>query len=360
MAPRFWGSSTPSRAEQQGLGSVGRRRRRGGRPGRRSGRGGSRRPRPGGGRCRRGRSSRAGGAKVIGVPAWWAASARARRRCRPAASSCSRRRCTRPARSASSTAWVPQRTSSAGAPRQDPAGGPGRAARGGSARAGRDARRRGAQDIRPVAPHALRSTDARAARSSWSPQGRRRPWRPLWPAVRADGQRRAGGRTLRQAVRLDPLQAPFQLGDLLLHAADQLQHRVRQVGDAGGGLNPALLARLRVAHGDHPGGHAHHRAVGGHVPGHDRPRGDDGAFADGDGPQDLGPDADDDVVPQGGVALGAAQAAGALGVVDAQGDALVEGAVVPDLGRLADDHAHPVVDEEALADLRLRGESRSR
>ena len=36
----------------------------------------------------------------------------------------------------------------------------------------------------------------------------------------------------------------------------------------------------------------------------------------------------------------------------AEGDAVVDGAVVADLGGLADDDAHAVVDEQALADLR--------
>src|SRR5204863_7803824 len=46
-------------------------------------------------------------------------------------------------------------------------------------------------------------------------------------------------------------------------------------------------------------------------------------------------------------ALGAARERG-----PAEGDALVDGAVVADLGGLADDDAHAVVDEDAAADLR--------
>ena len=63
-----------------------------------------------------------------------------------------------------------------------------------------------------------------------------------------------------------------------------------------------------------------------------------------EGPQDLGPGGDEDVVADGGVAL-ALVLAGA-----AQGDAVVDEAVVPHLGGLADDDAHTVVDDQALAD----------
>jgi hypothetical protein len=44
-------------------------------------------------------------------------------------------------------------------------------------------------------------------------------------------------------------------------------------------------------------------------------------------------------------------ALGSLGAGASQGNALEEVAVVADLRRLADDHPHAMVDEEALADL---------
>ena len=60
----------------------------------------------------------------------------------------------------------------------------------------------------------------------------------------------------------------------------------------------------------------------------------------------LGACADQDIAAQGGVAL-AGVLAGA-----AEGHAVVDGAVVSDLRRLAEDDAHAVVDEQAAADLR--------
>ena len=59
----------------------------------------------------------------------------------------------------------------------------------------------------------------------------------------------------------------------------------------------------------------------------------------------MAPRGEQDVVADGGVAL-AVVLAGA-----AQGDAVVDQAVVADLGGLADDDAHAVVDDQAAADL---------
>jgi len=67
---------------------------------------------------------------------------------------------------------------------------------------------------------------------------------------------------------------------------------------------------------------------------------------DGDRPEDLCPRADDDVVFQRWMALHLDQ------VNAAQGDVMVEQDVVADLGRLADDRAHAVVDDKAAADAR--------
>ena len=58
----------------------------------------------------------------------------------------------------------------------------------------------------------------------------------------------------------------------------------------------------------------------------------------------MAPAADQHVVADGGMAL-AVVLAGA-----AQGDAVVDQAVVADLGGLADDDAHAVVDDQAAAD----------
>jgi len=71
---------------------------------------------------------------------------------------------------------------------------------------------------------------------------------------------------------------------------------------------------------------------------------DAGIVAHIDSADDLGAGADHYVAAQSRVALDA------LATGPSQGYPLVEGAVIADLGRLADDHAGPVVDEEAIAD----------
>ena len=71
---------------------------------------------------------------------------------------------------------------------------------------------------------------------------------------------------------------------------------------------------------------------------------DAGVVADVDIAEDLGTAADDNVVAEGGVAL-AGFFPGA-----AERDALIEKAVIPDLGGFADDDAHAVIDEETAAD----------
>ena len=101
-----------------------------------------------------------------------------------------------------------------------------------------------------------------------------------------------------------------------------------------------------VVEGDDVAGHADHRGVGRHV-GHDDRAGADAWRCSPTvmAPMSLAPAPTTTLFPSVGwrfVALGAGAA---------QGHALVEVAVVADLRRLADDDAHAVVDEEALADL---------
>src|SRR5439155_13765731 len=72
---------------------------------------------------------------------------------------------------------------------------------------------------------------------------------------------------------------------------------------------------------------------------------DPAARPDGEGPDDAGAGPDDDIVGQGRVALLLLEARAA------QGDAVEQRDVLPDLGRLADDHAHAVVDEQARPQL---------
>ena len=101
---------------------------------------------------------------------------------------------------------------------------------------------------------------------------------------------------------------------------------------------------VREAHGDDPPRHADDRRVGRHVGDDDRAGPDPRALADVDGADQLGVRADDDAIVEGRVAL-LVEPAGA-----AEGDALVEHDVVADLGRLADDDAHAVIDEQPFAD----------
>src|SRR5262245_53646190 len=71
-----------------------------------------------------------------------------------------------------------------------------------------------------------------------------------------------------------------------------------------------------------------------------------GAFADGDRPEHYRADADDNIVFERGMALAALLARAA------ERHALVERDPIADFARLADHHAHAVVDEEAPADRR--------
>ena len=96
-------------------------------------------------------------------------------------------------------------------------------------------------------------------------------------------------------------------------------------------------------------GVADHGRVGRHVVDDHAVGADLRAVADRDRPEQLGARADRDVVLDGRVAL-AGREAGA-----AERHALVERDVVADLGRLADHHAHAVVDEEARRRSRAAG-----
>ena len=95
---------------------------------------------------------------------------------------------------------------------------------------------------------------------------------------------------------------------------------------------------------NHPAGNAHHRAVGGDIAQQHRAGADAGVSPHGDRPQHLGAGPHHHVLAQGGMALadGLTRAA--------QGDPLVEQAVVADHAGFADHHAHAVVDEHPLAD----------
>jgi hypothetical protein len=134
---------------------------------------------------------------------------------------------------------------------------------------------------------------------------------------------------------------------------DQAAHRLRQrvvvLRDAVGGeahLVGGLLAALASSGWMMRAGMPTAVAPGRHRLDHHRVAAHLGAIAHGEAAQHLGAGAHHHVAAQRGMPLGALVERGA-----AQRDALVDGAAVADLGRLADHHAHAVVDEHALTDL---------
>ena len=132
---------------------------------------------------------------------------------------------------------------------------------------------------------------------------------------------------------------PFQPG---IQRLKLLLHRVGHVDLV------HLPGEVHLLPGDahHPGGDAHGGGLRRYFAEHHRVGRDAGIVPYFEGAQHFGSGGHHHIVPQGGVAL-AVVLAGAP-----QGDPVVEQAVVADLGRLADDDAHAVVDEQALADLR--------
>src|SRR4029450_5217131 len=123
---------------------------------------------------------------------------------------------------------------------------------------------------------------------------------------------------------------------------DHLAHGVRQIGlvevDVAG--HPLAIAIC------YPPRNADDNGVRGNLAYDDRARADPAAVADLEGADDLGAGADNDVVAQGRMAFLALQAR------PAEGHALQQRDVLTDLGGLADDDPHAVIDEEAGAELR--------
>ncbi len=85
-----------------------------------------------------------------------------------------------------------------------------------------------------------------------------------------------------------------------------------------------------------------------HILDDDGPGADLGVVPDDERSEDLGGGADDHPVADGRMPLAALLSG------PAEGHALIDRYVVTDLGRLADDHTHAVVDEQAAADARAR------
>ena len=109
-------------------------------------------------------------------------------------------------------------------------------------------------------------------------------------------------------------------------------------------MNLVEIVEFAALATDDAGGDAHGGAVFGHFLEHHGVGGDLGVVGDLEGAENFGARAHQDVVAEGGVTLADVLAG------TTEGHTLVEGAVVPDLGGLADDDAHTVVDEQTLAD----------
>ena len=138
------------------------------------------------------------------------------------------------------------------------------------------------------------------------------------------------------------------LGQLAL----QLLHPVGQGGQLlqGGILHAGLVHVVGEVGGpsgdaDDLGGDAHGGGVVGHLAEDHGVGGDTGIIPHFKGTQYLGSAADEHVVADGWVALALVLARAA------QGHAVVDQAVIPHLGGLADDDAHAVVDDQAASDL---------
>src|SRR5262249_47059228 len=135
--------------------------------------------------------------------------------------------------------------------------------------------------------------------------------------------------------------------DLFLEGVDAIHHLLEGSGQRVGQIG---LVEIDAAHPGaitecYPPRHADDNRVFRHLPHHHRARADAAARADGEGPDNLGARAHHHVVAEGGMTL-LPLVAGA-----AEGDALEQAHVPSQLRRLADDHAHTVVDEEARTQL---------
>src|SRR5215472_8627819 len=157
-------------------------------------------------------------------------------------------------------------------------------------------------------------------------------------------------RCLHIGIGMGPL-ALFELRHARSQAGDLVEQAVEGAGDRIGqaaGWNAIGVERwhgrlLGAAAADRPGRHANHRRAVGHLREHDGGGCDASAVADPERPQYLRAGTDDDAVAEGWVSLLAELAA--LRRAAAQSHAVIECAVVADLGRFADDEAHAVVDE---------------
>ena len=99
---------------------------------------------------------------------------------------------------------------------------------------------------------------------------------------------------------------------------------------------------------DHPAGHAHHSAVGGHLLKNYRPGPYFGILTHSERTQNLRPRAHHHIILQRGVPLSGFFSR------TSQGHTLVQGHIIPDNRRLSNDHTASVVNEQPFADCGAR------
>src|SRR5215831_15004237 len=143
------------------------------------------------------------------------------------------------------------------------------------------------------------------------------------------------------------LELLLQRLDLFLQRVDALHHLLESSGQR---VRQIRLVEIDAAHPGpvtecYPAGDAHDNRVFRHLPHYHRARADAASRADGEGADDLGARSHHHVVGEGGMTL-LPLVAGAT-----EGHPLKQAHVPPDLRRLANDHAHAVVDEEPGAQL---------
>ena len=153
-----------------------------------------------------------------------------------------------------------------------------------------------------------------------------------------------------------PGSSPRSIATSRSSAAIRRRHLLQRVGDRVGQVDPVGVRALGLAALDahRMAGVADHGRVRRHLVDDDRVGADLRAVADRDRAEQLRAGADRHVVLHRRVALAGLEAGAA------ERDALVHRHVGADLGRLADHDAHPVVDEQPVADPRRAGGSRSR
>src|SRR5216683_1659117 len=218
---------------------------------------------------------------------------------------------------------------------------------------------RASSTARRCARATYRSTSSRRAISPRAPArecGARRPWWPPssrpWPdsgplpsrpscplaapaIASCRGSVCAGARRLVGRL-LEPLDLRFQRVDPVEHLLQGPRQGIRQIRlvEIDGPGYPLAVAECYAT------GHPHHNTVLRHLAHHHRAGSDPAPRPDGERADDLGPRPDHHIVADGGVALLALDARAP------EGDPLQDADVPADLGGLADDHAHAVVDEE--------------